>query len=259
MVAVRVPREKKKETHRRRASSPGLSYPKVSSTQLSLAPPTVPFTSVATAIAPMAVPTLVPMTTVVEGSGGGVMESSPSISKVMETVQSTRRLLVASQLSEQKQVWGGGREWGGLGVSRGRGLTFAPLRCRRGVCVMKCLCLNGIVFVIQPSTNNGLNTDELREALLMMMKSRDELAETNRWVCMCVCMHACVCKSVCICVCVCIYIDSMCLHIYRQYMFAYVSVYICVIDSGSGPPPPSFLDPCLFKPADNLKESCLQR
>ena len=27
---------------------------------------------------------------------------------------------------------------------------------------------------------NGLNTDELREALLMMMKSRDELAENNR-------------------------------------------------------------------------------
>ena len=41
---------------------------------------------------------------------------------------------------------------------------------------------------IQPTGNNGLNTDELREALLMMMKSRDELAETNRCVCVCVCV-----------------------------------------------------------------------
>eukprot|EP00731_Ephydatia_muelleri_P028580 Em0020g224a len=137
VVAVRVPKEKKKETHRRRASSPGLPYPvgppqtKVSPTQPSLATPNVPPTSVAPPTAAVAVPTLVPVT-----EGGGITEppSSPNISKVMETVQSTRRLLVASQLSEQKQ----------------------------------------------PAPNNGLNSDELREALLMMMKSRDEVAETNR-------------------------------------------------------------------------------
>ena len=106
-MAVRVPKEKKKETHRRRASSPGLPYPagppqtKVSPTQPSLATPNVPPTSVAPPTAAVAVPTLVPVT-----EGGGITEppSSPSISKVMETVQSTRRLLVASQLSEQKQV-----------------------------------------------------------------------------------------------------------------------------------------------------------
>ena len=71
---------------------------------------------------------------------------------------------------------------------------------------MRCVYFIGNVSAIQTAPNNGLNSDELREALLMMMKSRDEVAETNRCVvcvcvCLCICMYICICRQyVCICV-----------------------------------------------------------
>lgn len=70
---------------------------------------------------------------------------------------------------------------------------------------MRCDYFIGNVSAIQPAPNNGLNSDELREALLMMMKSRDEVAETNRCVVCVVCVYVFVCIFV--------YVGSMCVFV----------------------------------------------
>ena len=129
-MAVRIPKEKK--SHRRRASSPGVMSPvglpqnKVPSQPVPATPTDTPTDTPIpiAATAPSSVPSSLTIAEDGRREGGVEPPSSPSVSRVMETVQSTRRLLVASQLSEQQQVrwrrgrgwvWGGGR-WGKEGL-----------------------------------------------------------------------------------------------------------------------------------------------
>ncbi len=41
-------------------------------------------------------------------------------------------------------------------------------------------------------------------------------------VSVCVCVRACVRVCVCVCVCVCVFVTRLCVHLYRQYLFALV-------------------------------------